>query len=162
VWIEQVTYLLALMKIRAYGSKACICSNKFTWCFHKQKYYRNILICLLAVILVLKSCIQFLNGICSCSCYIHAFSYLAGFNRVLWLHQRKFYSCSKYEEITYIDIPKVRAVIASIIYSSYWVILFNSSFKFALRARGWPWPWVLPAASHSITHNTQLTLMTLN
>jgi hypothetical protein len=26
------------MKIRAYGSKA-LCSNKFTWCFHKQNYY---------------------------------------------------------------------------------------------------------------------------
>ena len=26
---------LALMKIRAYGSK--LCNNKFTWCFHKAK-----------------------------------------------------------------------------------------------------------------------------
>jgi hypothetical protein len=43
-WTSHV--LLALMKIRAYGSNSihfnflCFrkhCSNKFTWCFHKQK-----------------------------------------------------------------------------------------------------------------------------
>ena len=32
--------ILALMRIRAYGSK--LCNNKFTWCFHKTKFQQSV------------------------------------------------------------------------------------------------------------------------
>ena len=35
-WIEQVTYYSLIRSGLTYRK---LCSNKFTWCFHKRKYY---------------------------------------------------------------------------------------------------------------------------